>query len=487
VKTFEQAVGNASIMFVSQAITWTTTLGLTAILGRYLGAAGFGNLYLAITFGLIFSVLVDFGLDQHLVRAIARDRSLAGSYVVHAAAIKTGLALIAYGLIFGVTYFLGYPPELRWVIGIYTLILFFNGVSTTMSAVFQAHERLLHPAISTVIEKVSGAVIAVALLGLGFGVAAPVSAFVAGAALGAAWKAYHLRRLVPIQFTLDAGRLRLLVRSALPFFLYWVLGTVYYRIDVVLLSKLADANVVGWYGAAYRLFDTLVFLPGIISFMILYPILARLAEQSRADLRLAIGNGLHIMILTGLPICTGLFVLAEPIIRFVYGKREFLNAVPALQFLAVALFLLYLNSILAVVLVSLNQERRMTLVAGLALIVNFSLNWLLIPRFQHVAAAAVTAGTELLIFCYLLRHIPKDLLSRESLVVLAKGVGAVAIMAIVLTGMAGHSLLLLLPAGGLSYVASALLLRLVSLDDVRLVRQAVRRGRGSEPAMARMP
>jgi O-antigen/teichoic acid export membrane protein len=142
-----------------------------------------------------------------------------------------------------------------------------------------------------------------------------MSAFVAGAALGTAWKAHQLRQLVTIDPTFDGGRLRALVLGALPFFLYRVLGNVYYRIDVVLLSKLADSNVVGWYGAAYRLFDTLVFLPSIVSSMIMYPILARLAVQSRDSLRLAIGHGLQVLVGTGLPICAGLFLLAGSIIK----------------------------------------------------------------------------------------------------------------------------------------------------------------------------
>ena len=40
----------------------------------------FGTLYLAMSFSLLFSVLVEFGLNQQLVRAIARDRELAGPY-----------------------------------------------------------------------------------------------------------------------------------------------------------------------------------------------------------------------------------------------------------------------------------------------------------------------------------------------------------------------------------------------------------------------
>ena len=60
------------------------------------GVDAFGTLYLAMSFGLLFSVLVEFGLNQQLVRAIARDRDLAGPYLVNALAIKLALAVVAY-------------------------------------------------------------------------------------------------------------------------------------------------------------------------------------------------------------------------------------------------------------------------------------------------------------------------------------------------------------------------------------------------------
>src|SRR5262245_3086140 len=132
-KTSERAIGNMAIMMASQGITWTATILLTSILGRQLGDAGFGDLYLAMTFGLIFSVLVDFGLDQQLVRAVARNRDVAGSYLLHSATIKLLLALVAYGMVLALTYFLGYAPQQRWIIGVYCLVLFFNGVSNSLS------------------------------------------------------------------------------------------------------------------------------------------------------------------------------------------------------------------------------------------------------------------------------------------------------------------------------------------------------------------
>jgi O-antigen/teichoic acid export membrane protein len=486
-KTAERAVGNMAIMMVSQVITWTATILLVGLLGRQLGDAGFGDLYLATAFALIFSVLVDFGLDQQLVRAVARDRSLAGSYLVHSAAIKIALAVVAYGMILGITLILGYSPEQRATIAVYCLVLFFSGVSNTFSAVFQASERLLHPAIGNVLEKVLITVLGALLLSRGAGVTALAAIFVVGAAVSASWKAFQLRRLVSVRLALDGRRVRPLLIGALPFFLYWALGSVYYRIDVVLLSRLTDSTVVGWYGAAYRLFDTLVFLPSIVASMIMYPILARLSVQSRDELRLATGRGLQVMLTIGLPICAGLFVLAEPIIRFVYGNPQFLNAVPALRLLAVGLLLLYVNSILGIVIISLNLEKRMTLVAGLAIVVNLGLNWLLIPHFQHVAAAAVTAGTELFILAYLLVNVPKDLLSRDILLVLLKGFTATAIMIVLLIGLREQPLALLIPVGGLAYALSALLLRLVSAEDLRVFRRVITARRGHRPVPARAP
>lgn len=479
--TLERVIGNSSIMLVSQAITWTATLVLTAALGRSLGDAGFGQLYLAMSFGVIFSVLVEFGLDQQLVRAAARDRSLASSYLVNSMAIKAVFAAISYLLILVIVELLEYPGELKTTIAVYSLILLFNGLSGSLTAVYQSAERVFHPAVATVIEKTFVAIVCLMLLHEGYGITTMAAVFVVGSALSVVWKALFLRRIVRISLTLDRLAIRTLIVGALPFFLYWALGAVYYRIDVVLLSKLADDTAVGWYAAAYRLFDTLVFLPSMVSTVIMFPILSRLATGARSDLRLAVGKGLNTLLMLGVPICTGLFVLADPIVDLIYGKPAFANTVPVLHFLTVGLFFLYLNSALGVALVSLNQERKMTVIAALATTVNIGLNWTLIPQFQHLAAASVTVVTELFIFCCLVICIPKDLLQRSSATVFLKAGVASMLMAVVLQLLAGQSLVILVPAGGATYCAAALILRLVPGDDVSAFKRVLQARRRSRP------
>ncbi|MGN6675411.1 MAG: flippase [Thermomicrobiales bacterium] len=468
-----RTIGNSAILLASQVITWTASLVLTAALGWRLGDAAFGDLYLAMAFGTIFSVLVEFGLNQQLVRAVARDPSLAGPYLLNSLVIKVAFAVLSYGLIFALVILLGYPAQLRLTVMIYCLILFWNSLATSFTAVYQATQRLLYPAVGTIIEKVLVCLVALVLLARGYGIIAMAAVFVAGAAANAIWQGACLGKTMPWTTRLDAHLVRTLAVGALPFFLYWVLGSIYFRIDTVLLSKLAAPAVVGWYGAAYRLFDTLVFLPNIVSSAILFPILARLSVESRPALQRAMSKGLDIILIIGVPLCTGLFILAGPIIRFIYRRPEFLPAVPALRWLAVALVLLYINSLLGVTLVSLNEERKLTLVAGLATVLNLGLNWLLIPHYQHIAAAAVTAGTEGFIFCYLFAIMPRDLLARRNLVVLAKTALATGIMAVALFALHELRLPLLVLVGAMVYGTAGFALRLAPLEDVRLFRQAL--------------
>ena len=291
-------------------------------------------------------------------------------------------------------YVLGYSAEAGRVIAIYCLILAFNGLSTTFTAVYQGTQHVVYAAVGSIIEKVLVCALAITLLWLGFGVIAMAAVFVTGSAASVLWQGLCLRRVARIELRLDRAVIGKLVRNAIPFFAYWVMGSLYYRLDTILLSKLGGAAELGWYGAAYRLFDTLVFLPSIVASAILFPILAQLSTQARPSLRRAMAKGLDIIVIVGMPISVGLFVLAEPIIRFIYREPEFVQAVPALQWLAVGLLLLYVNSILSVTLVSLNEEHKLTLVAGLALVLNLGLNLALIPRYQHIAAASTTAATE---------------------------------------------------------------------------------------------
>ena len=119
------------------------------------------------SFSLLFGVLVEFGLNQQLVRAIARDQGLAGSVPGQCTGNQTctgGRCLRGILVLIDV---LGYSAEAGWVIAIYCLILALNAVSTTFTAVYQGTQHVVYAAVGSIIEKVLVCALAITLLWLG--------------------------------------------------------------------------------------------------------------------------------------------------------------------------------------------------------------------------------------------------------------------------------------------------------------------------------
>jgi len=468
-----RVLGNTSAMLISQAVTWTATVVLTAALGRQLGAAGFGEIYLAITFALIFGILVEFGLDQQLTRAVARQPGLAGPYLANALVIKLAMSVLAYALVYVVVGSLGYPAELRAIIAVVCLLLLPNGISTSLTAVYQGRENLVYPAAATALEKVLLAVLAIALLAIDAGPVLVGGAFVVSSAASVLFKLIFLRRLVKVEWRPQRVVMRSLIVGALPFLVTAILGAIYYRTDVVILSKLGSPEVVGWYAAAYRLFDTLVFMPSIVVGAVMLPIMSRLSVISRGELARVVRRGIDMMLILGVPTCVGLFMLAEPIVLAIYGRAEFLPTASALRWLAPGLLVLYVNSVLAATLVSIDRERRMTIISALAVPVSVGLNLMLIPQFQHTGAAAVKTAIEVMILGCLLLNVPRDVLGGASLRVLWKTAVASGAMCAVVFLLGSQHLGVLVLSGIGTYVVAGIALRLIPDDDLRALRGAL--------------
>ena len=144
------------------------------------------------SFSLLFGVLVEFGLNQQ-PRARHRSDGDSGPYLVNALAIKLTLALVAYLTILLLINWLDYSAEAGRVIAVYCLILAFNGLSTTFTAVYQGTQRVVYAAVGSIVEKVLVCLVAVVLLRLGFGVVAMAAVFVVGSAASAACRACACR------------------------------------------------------------------------------------------------------------------------------------------------------------------------------------------------------------------------------------------------------------------------------------------------------
>jgi O-antigen/teichoic acid export membrane protein len=473
--TLQRATHNTLLLLAGQLITWGSTLALAAVYGRYLGPAPFGELYLATTFTALIGFPIEYSFNQQVVRDVAQAPERAHHYLTATLALKGLLWVGLYGVSLLLTVALGYSLEQRGLIALCGLMLVSTAISTTLISIQTAYMRVGMAKFGTVIEKGLDVILATLLLRAGAGVQVVAVVLLLGSVAGMAWQLVRVARMIGLHFVWDAAIARTLTRSGVSFLAYGVLGVIYYRIDTVLLSVLGTAAAVGVYGAAYRLLDTLMFIPSIIMGAVMSPMLAQYSLHNQNKLRLAIEKSTTAMLLCSVPATLGLMVTAPNVISFIYGQHGFRESAVVLQGLAFGIVALYLNSVLTTVLISTGQERKLPLMAAVALVFNVAINLVLIPRFMGSGAAWATSLTEVLLLGVGMALVDRQLIPAR----LWSTGGKIALAGVVMAGVAhlltGLPILLIIPPAAVTYGAMILALRVLPAEDVALLRQVVER------------
>lgn len=472
-KALHRVVSNTVISLFGQVITWTSTFVLTIAYGRFLGDTQFGELYFALTFVSLIGFPIEFGFNQQLTRDIAQQPERARRYISNTLFLKLLLWLLFYGILIILSWGLGYPDDERLLVQICGLTLLSTAITNTFAAFHYANERVVFPVVGTVLEKGLGAIAGFILLKLGYSVEVMAFVLLGGSLANSCWQSIWFFRCVGIHLKLDRVIMRHLLRTSLPFLLYGVLGVIYYRVDTVLLSLLTNTTVVGWYGAGYRLFDTLVFLPNLVISAIMYPVFAKLSLHSQAQLKVAVEKSLNFLLFCGFPIATIMIAAAPSVIGFLYHRSDYTNSVPVLQGLAPGLVLLYINTVLGTTIVSMKQEKKITIMAPTALGFNLALNVILIPLYQHVGAAIVTSLTELLLLGMSIAFVPRHLLPTGSVLMGMKALISSLAMALVILPLGRFPIYISLSAAVPVYLLVATLLGTIPREDIQTLYQSV--------------
>ena len=224
----------------------------------------------------------------------------------------------------------------------------------------------------------------------------------------------------------------MLVRKGVPYLLMSVFAVIYYRVNAVMLSLLAPDAVVGWFGAAFRFFDILIFLPSIFSLAV-FPVLARLSGEENTVTRTT-QKSLDIILVAVIPIAISTFVFAEQIIDLLFGLKEFSQSIIVLKVLSFGLLLVYVDFVLVMALIAMDKQRQWSVVALAAIPVSIILNYILIPYFQArignggVGSAVATNVTELFIMGAAITLLPKGVFVVSGIPVPLKAVGASVFM-----------------------------------------------------------
>ncbi len=386
---------NASAMTLGRLVGAAIGVVAVGITTRYLGVEDFGALTAATAFSTVVQTLTDVGVWTIGAREIAKRPGDTQRLVGNLLTVGFVLSVAGGGVALAVMFLLysGQDNELvRRGILLLLLTVPLAAPFGAVSAYFVAQQKAYLGTIANVAQSVItfGLIVAFAALGLGY-TAIVLAYVIAAASQVVIMLAFSVGkvRLVP---AIDRELVKQLVSWALPLGGVLLLGALYWRLDIVILSLLKPQSEVAVYGLAYKIVDALVVLPSYVTITLL-PEFARLAEH-RDRLDQLVAKALAVIQLGTAALLMFSIAFAGEVVELV-GGSAYTRSARVLRILMVGVAAQYLAAVFSQVYIALNRQRTLFLVLLLVLPLNIGLNLVLIPRWGPDGAAAAFCASEI--------------------------------------------------------------------------------------------
>lgn len=384
---------------VSRVVSLVLLFLAYIFLTKYLGPYRYGQFQFVLSYVTLFGVVIDFGIQQYVIKKISEDRSQAKKYFHNFFAVEMLLSVIVYAAMLGVAWFNNYEPMVFKAIAVAGFGAATYGLSYPFLAVITAFYDLKKAALLNFLSTVINvSIILITILTHGGIIMLVTQQMIYGILAVILYYRFVQKHIGKPEILkgltqLDWKLIHIILRAAVPFALLVGFSTVYNRIDIVIITKVLDYTQTGLYSAAYKFFDLLAFFPAVVSHA-LYPLFASLMSEGKLDeVRNILEKYLRFMAALAFPIGVGGTLLAVQIIGIL--SPEYADAAPILAILVWAPVLLFLYIIVNSIVVSQLTKFAMA-ITGANVIVNVVGNLFLLPIIGIKGAAIMTIVSELL-------------------------------------------------------------------------------------------
>lgn len=471
-----RALRNTVIVLTAKVAARLVALVTVLAMIKYLKAAPYGTFATVVNYTAIVSVVLDLGFNVLFVREGARNPNEIQRYLRNVMSVRllmsiASLALLAVALGLNGLGNLLVPAFLLMVLTSYSTLL-----RNTLYAV----QRLGFEAIAVVLE--SFVLLALVLYGVktGRGLTYFLWAYAAQYAFSCAYFVVVLaaKRLAVIGWRLEPPLVREWFWKGLPFALTFVITILYFKIDQPLVYALRPHDEAGWYAAAYKPFEALLFVP--ITFLsIVFPVLSVYHRERPNEMLDAVTRFFKALLLIGWPISVGIFLIAHPLTHALFSP-DYANSEYALRILALGVGIAFVNNAFIGALSASDRQSSFTWAAGWSLLANLVANLALIPIFGYLGASAATLMTEIVLgvagWVLTARYVgPVPVLKLGWRVVLAGLIMGVAVFP--MRDMGGVAIAIPIVVGVVVYSGAVVLLRGLTMDEIGWARRALAQAR----------
>lgn len=470
----QTAFANMGWMMISQIIVSVCAFVYTIFTAQYLGPSDYGIFGAAVSSAALFGLIIDFGLQTYLVRAISTDFDNEHKYLDNAISLKLFLSILYVLIIYLALSLLGWNSKLVMIsllIGIENVIKSYHAVLFTS---FQAHEKMKYQAITNILINVFTLIFIFIITYTDFALLGVVFAYIFANVIALIYEVWALRKhIIKPKLSFDLQMYKKLLKAGFPFALTGLFYTIYYSIDLVMITQFSTSYATGLYNSAYKLITVLTLFYTIYS-SVVFPVMSKLFKEEKDLLNFSLNKSIKYLLLVTIPISVFTLFYGYDIIM-IYGA-DYVEAGGVIKILIWTVCFLFVNGACSLVLNSSHKEYSVTKIYSIAAVFNVVLNLILIPKYDVYGASVATVLSEILILIlelYMLRKI-NQLPNRHLVYDTAKICFASVILGVVLYVL-DLNMWIAIAVSVIVYFTVILLVRTVDQDDKLIIQQILSR------------
>jgi O-antigen/teichoic acid export membrane protein len=385
----KRIVGNIGWLSIEKVLTMFASLFVGIYVIRYLGNDNFGKLSYGVSFVSLFEALAKLGLDSIVVRNIVRDKTATEKILGTAFFLKTIGAVTTIVLIGCAIWTFKQDTEIRWI----TIIIAFSLLFNTFDVIdlwFQSEVLSRSVAIVRSIQVILSSIAKVIFIALKL----PLLAFVLLILVDYFFRAIGLIGIyLKHDRSLKKWKVNLptaieLLKDSYPLIVAAVMVTIYFKIDQVMLGNMVSDEAVGNYAAAVRFSELWYFIPIAICSSV-FPTILRAKERSDREYQTRLQQLYDLMAAIALVIAIPMTFCSKTLITTLLGGEY----APAGDILALHIWaglFAFLGLGGHQWLMAENFTWFSSITTSLGAVTNIILNYLFIPSYGGVGAAAAT-------------------------------------------------------------------------------------------------
>jgi O-antigen/teichoic acid export membrane protein len=459
------------MLLVGTMVRMIVAFAFVVYIARYLGVTGYGKFALTQQLYDLSTSLAATGLCILVTREAAKDIRWLRRNLASIGLMTVIVSCCATCILAGIARFApGYAADTRQAMYIAAIAIIPASLCTVAESIFVALHKAEMVAAGIAIEALVRIGLWFIMLLSGFGL---LSLFVVVIATRTAQLGLYWILLTPhlkhVCWRVSGARLWWIKRAWRVFAAETWLANLYLSLDMVFLSLFYGEAAVGLYDAAWKLIR---FGPVIASCFTtaVFPYISRLYVVARDTFQLVSEQSVKYLLAGILPAVLCIHTFADKIVVFLYAE-QYSESADVLRILAWLLIPQFLNPFLSRVLYARGQQRRSLAVAAIGLATFLSVAFFLIPKWGAVGTAWTLVITYYAALAAFLGFAMAGTDHRPLLAIFVRQAAAAALLAAAMIYLKHTQIFPMLVASAMLYAASLLVLRIITLNDLKLLQE----------------